>query len=324
MNTIGILTSGGDSPGMNACVAAIVRDARGRGLKAVGILRGFEGFVEGRALELKERDVAGVSGKGGTFLMTSRNGALKAKLKASDISGMYDKLGIDSLIVLGGGGSMAAAGMIADAGFPVVTVPCTIDNDVKGTDYTIGFDTACNHVIRAADEITDTGQSLEGRVFLIETLGGDTGHIAVASALAIGADAVLVPEVKSDLEAVCNRLRVAMDGSRPYSVIVVAEGAGPAQKLVDPIADLTGRRVRVTALGHAQRGGNPTYWDRTMARRFGEMAVRLLADGETGVMTAMSGGVLIDVPLSIPCGGAKPFDLKTYNLVNRFAGIPGG
>lgn len=212
---------------------------------------------------------------------------------------------------------MVAAAAIAGLGLPVAAVPCTIDNDVEGTDYTIGFDTACNHVVRAANDIVDTAESLPGRVFLVETLGGDTGHIAIAGAYAVGADAVIVPEVKLDLSAVCGRLRTEMEGGRPYSLIVVAEGAGPAQNLASPIAELVGKRVRVTALGHAQRGGSPSYWDRKMARDFGEMVVRLLADGESGVMTALKSGALIDVPLSVPAAGRKQIDMDAYRLVNR-------
>jgi 6-phosphofructokinase 1 len=229
---------------------------------------------------------------------------------------MFDGIGIEALAILGGGGSLVAAKMIADAGFPVVAVPCTIDNDILGTYYTIGFDSACNRVISAGNDIVDTAEALEGRVFLLETLGGDTGHIATAAAYAISADAVLVPEVEAELPVLCERIRLQMDAGKPYAVIVVAEGAGPAQSLVDPIAKMIGRRVRVTALGHAQRGGAPTYRDRTMAREFGERAVELLRAGECDMMVAMASGSVTEVPLSVPCAGRKPLDVTSYIVVN--------
>ncbi|MDO8684048.1 MAG: ATP-dependent 6-phosphofructokinase [Armatimonadota bacterium] len=323
MKSIGILTSGGDCPGMNACIAAIVGCARQEGYKTVGVLKGFHGLIEGNAMELDERCVSGIAGRGGTILGTSRNGSLKAKLTSDNLALMFDRIGIDALIVLGGGGSISGAKAVADAGFPVIAIPCTIDNDIQGTDYTIGFDTACNHVIRAANDITDTAESLEERVFLIETLGGDTGHIALAGAYAISGDAALVPEVKYDLKYICNRIKVEMDAGKPYSMIVVAEGAGPAQDLARLIAELIGRRVRVTVLGHAQRGGSPTYWDRKISRKFGEMAVELLANGETAAMTAMLGSSFVEVPLSVPVGSKKPLDLETYNLVNKLSAESG-
>ncbi|MDO8630387.1 MAG: ATP-dependent 6-phosphofructokinase, partial [Phycisphaerales bacterium] len=303
-----------DSPGMNACIAAVVRLAARNSLRVVGVLDGFGGFVEGRGIDLDEVCVSGAAGRGGTILQTSRNGDLKEKLSPGDPRGMFGRLGIDSLIVMGGGGSM-----VADAGFPIVGVPCTIDNDVEGTHYTVGFDTACNHAVRAANDILDTAESLPGRVFLIEMLGGDTGHLAVASAFAIGADAVLVPEAKADLAGICGRIKEDMDGGKPYDIIVVAEGVGASQKLVEQVAELTGRRVRPTVLGHAQRGGSPSHWDRTMARRFGEMAALLLLDGESDVMTALVGGSLVDVPLSVAIGAKKALDMDTYNIINRSA-----
>jgi 6-phosphofructokinase 1 len=302
---------------MNACIAAIVCSAAKKDIRAVGLLKGFEGFVNSSAVELDEKAVSGIAGRGGTILGTSRNGALKTRLESTELRRVYESLGIDSLVVLGGGGSITAAKQIEDAGFPVVAIPCTIDNDVAGTDYTIGFDSACNHVIRMANDITDSAEALDGRVFVIETLGGDTGHIAVASAYAIGADAVLVPEMEPDLPQICGRIKAEMDVGKPYSVIVVAEGAGPAQGLVERLTEMLGRRVRVTSLGHAQRGGSPTYWDRKMARAFGEMAVDTLTSGASGTMTAMRDGEVNSVPLSVPTSGAKAFDLATYNLVNR-------
>jgi len=319
MKTIGVLTSGGDSPGMNACIAAVACNAARKRLRVVGILGGFDGLVEGRGTELDEKCVSDIAGRGGTILQTSRNGDLKTRLSASDIPDTFGRLGVDSLIALGGGGSMVAAKMVADTGFPVIAVPCTIDNDIEGTHYTIGFDTACNHSVRAANDIMDTAESLPGRVFLIETLGGDTGHLAVASAYAIGADAVVVPELKADIAGMCRRIKTEMDSGKACAIIVIAEGAGPSQKLADQIAEVTGRRVRPTVLGHAQRGGHPSYWDRTTARRFGEMAVQLLLDGGSGAMTALVGGSLTDVPLCIPVGASRALDVDTYHIINRSA-----
>ena len=314
MNTIGVLTSGGDAPGMNACIAAIASRAEARGVGLRGIFNGFRGLVDANTLPVGS-EVSGLARRGGTFLGTSRNGSIEEELRRTGINEACRRCGVDGLIVLGGGGSLRAANMLAEEGVPVVAVPCTIDNDVAGADYTLGFDTAVNKGIRAADEIMDTAESLPERLFLIETLGGTTGHIAIATAYAVGADAVLVHEMPLDIEAVLEKIKARMDSGAVSGLVVLCENLGTAD-IAARLEAGVGRRARVTALGHAQRGGSPTYFDRMLARKLGEAAADALLDGERGVMTAYRGGFVLLTALAEAVNYTREIDSTTYRSVN--------
>jgi 6-phosphofructokinase 1 len=316
MKTVGILTSGGDSPGMNACIAAIVTGAETLGWRSMGFRFGFKGLVARDTILLDEQLVLPHVARGGSILGTSRNGNLREQISNRGADDVLNAAGIDVLFVLGGGGSLQAAALLASGSKQIIGIPCTIDNDVPGSEYSLGFDSACNRVIRAADEIVDTGGTLPGRTFVIETLGGVTGHIALSTAYACQADAVFVPEVEPEIETICARIKHEMDFGKPYALFVVAEGVG-AYKVAPELEKLVGRRVRVTALGHTQRGGNPTYFERKMARRFGEEAVRLAQEEVSSKMVAMVRGEVEAVELPNAEHSTRGIDEYCYRRINR-------
>lgn len=298
---------------MNACVATIAGCTEKRGVRAQGIIGGFRGLVQANCIPIGA-ELAGLARRGGSFLGTSRNGNLEEELAQVGIASALKRCGVEGLIVLGGGGSLAAAAHLAQQGASVVGVPCTIDNDISGTDYCLGFDSAVNKALRAADEIMDTAESLSERIFVIETLGGTTGHIAIAAAYAAGADAVFVHEIEPDVEAAARKIKAKMDSGGTHGLVVMCENLGTAE-IAGKLESITGRRTRVTALGHAQRGGSPTYFDRALARQFGEMAVELLLSGESGKMAAYCGGKAQSVPLD-EAGKPREIDRQKYAAVN--------
>lgn len=314
MKTVGLLTSGGDAPGMNACVAAIAALAERRGVAVRGIFGGFRGLIDASTIPIGA-ELHGLSRRGGSFLGTTRNGEVEESLEQAGALEAMARCCVDGLIVLGGGGSLTAAAHMAEAGAAVVGVPCTIDNDISGTDYSIGFDSAVNKAVRAADEIMDTAESLSNRVFIIETLGGTTGHIAVATAYCAGADAVIVHEMPVDPDAIASRIRSKMDAGGTHGLVVLCENLGTTE-IAAKLESAAGRRVRVTALGHTQRGGNPTYTDRSLARQFGETALEMLLSGDCGKMTGHCCGTVTSVPLSEVAGKSKALDLAKYHAVN--------
>lgn len=317
MKTIGILTSGGDSPGMNACIAAIAARVESRGWAVRGIFGGFRGLAESNSIPIAS-EVAGLARRGGTFLGTSRGGNLEQEIDESGIDAALKSCCVDGVVVLGGGGSLKAAARLAAQGAKVVGVPCTIDNDVPLTDYTLGFDSALNKGIRTADEIMDTAESLPERIFLIETLGGTTGHIAIAVAHAVCADAVFVHEAPPEIEPAALRIKAKMDSGATHGLVVLCENLGTAE-IARQIETLTGRRARVSALGHAQRGGSPTYRDREMARLFGEAAAEAILSDGMGTMVALQGGDVRLVPLGELAGKAKDLEWGKYRAVNAQA-----
>lgn len=314
MKTIGLLTSGGDAPGMNACIAAAVEAAEKRGIRVRGIIAGFRGLLETNSIPIGT-ELAGLARRGGSFLGTSRNGNLEKELAEQGIASAMSRCCVDGLVVLGGGGSLGAAARIAADGAPVVGVPCTIDNDVQGTDYCLGFDSAVNKALRAADEILDTAESLSERIFIIETLGGKTGHIAVAAAYAAGADAVFVHEIQPDIEGAARKIKTKMDAGGTHGLVFLCENLGTSE-IAAKLESIAGRRVRITVLGHTQRGGNPTYLDRALAREFGELAVETLVTGDYGKMVAYKAGDVTTIHLSEAVSKTKELDIAKYKAVN--------
>lgn len=314
MKTIGVLTSGGDAPGMNACIAAVADSAQRRGVHVRGVFRGFVGLLEGNNLPLGD-EIDGLARRGGSFLGTSRNGDVKKGLETRGHERLFESCGIEGLIVLGGGGSLEAAARMADAGARVIGVPCTIDNDVPGTDYCIGFDSALNRALRSVDEILDTAESLSDRVFLVETMGGNTGHLALGTAFAAGADAVFIPEEPIDICSAAQRIRAKMDAGGTHGMVITCEDMG-TDEIAAKLEEGTGRRVRVTVLGHIQRGGNPSALDRTMARLFGESAVEMILAGETGQMVGYSNEHTYSMALADVVGKSRAIDLVKYRALN--------
>ena len=314
MRTIGLLASGGDAPGMNACVAAIAHRAEKLSLQVRGVFGGFQGLLQANSIPIGT-EISGLARRGGSFLGTSRNSGVVEELKKVGVETAMRRCCVDGLVILGGGGSLAAAACIADEGTPIVGVPCTIDNDINGTDYTLGFDSAVNKGLRAADEIMDTAESLSERIFIIETLGGTTGHIAIATAYAAGADAVFVHEAPRDIDSAAQKIRAKMDAGGTHGLVVICEGLGTAE-IAKKLEDATEKRTRITALGHAQRGGSPTYLDRTFGRGFGEKAVEMLISGEFNKMTAYRGGKVESGPLAETAAEPRDIDADKYAIVN--------
>lgn len=312
--SIGVLTSGGDAPGMNACIAAIAVCAEKRGAAVRGILGGFAGLAEGNSIPIGA-ELAGLSRRGGTFLGTTRNGGVTDELKRTGAAEAIKRCNCDALIVLGGGRSLEAAAQAAREGVPVIGIPCTIDNDVPDAGLSIGFDSAVNKAVRAADEILDSAESLTNRVFVIETLGGTTGHIALEAAYTVGADAVFVHEIPADVEAAAGKIRDKMDAGATHGLVIICEGMD-TEKIVQQLESATGKRVRATVLGHTQRGGCPTRMDRALARAAGEAAIDWMLSGVKDALVVRRHGESARVLLSEAALTNKPIDRCKYESVN--------
>ena len=280
IKTIGVLTSGGDAPGMNAAIRAVARAALHYKKRVIGINNGYKGLLDRDVSELHYRDVSGIIHRGGTILKTARclefvtpEGVAKAVENAKD-------MGIDALVVIGGDGSFRGALDMAKAGFPVIGIPGTIDNDIGCSDYTLGFDTALNTACEATDKIRDTCSS-HNRCSVVEVMGRNAGYLAVNVAVATGAEAYLVPEKEYDVDEICNIISENISVGKGHYLVVVAEGVGGVSALSKTIEEKTGIETRATTLGYIQRGGNPTVKDRIMASRMGLMAVELLLEGRS-------------------------------------------
>ena len=286
IRTIGVFTSGGDSPGMNACIRACVRTALYRGLKVKGIYRGYEGMIEGDIVDLESKSVANILQRGGTFLKTARSEEFRTKEGRAKAYKQVKKHNIDALICIGGDGSYTGAEIFnKEFGIPCVGLPGTIDNDLYGTDYTIGYDTAINTALEAIDKIRDTAHSHE-RVFIVEVMGRDSGFIALDVAIAGGAEAVLIPEDSSDFDNLIDQFNRKGKRRKSFSIIVIAEGdeQGGALVLEKKMMKLYPElQVRSTILGHVQRGGSPSARDRILASRLGASAVDSLIAGKSNV-----------------------------------------
>ncbi len=298
MKRIGVLTGGGDSAGMNAALRAVVRTALGEGVEVVGIQRGWLGLSEADARPLSSRDVAGILHAGGTILRTFRYPDFKLAAGQEKVGRALKKLKLDGLVIIGGDGSFRG-GAVLDETFdlPVMGVPATIDNDIPGTDFSIGFDTALNIAVDAVDKIRDTASS-HGRIFVIEVMGRSCGLLAMQAGLSTGAEEVIVPEIPFDLDAICRRIEGGYDRGKQHAVILVAEGAAKAPYIEYELKSRLKRSIRMVVLGHVQRGGSPSAADRILATRFGVEATRLLLGGERGKMVGMVSGRLKAGPLA--------------------------
>ena len=301
MKTIGVLTSGGDSPGMNTALRSIVRTCAHYKIKCVGIVRGYSGLIEDNTKVLNTRSVRGIINKGGTFLYSARCDEFR---QASGRKKAYKTLrnnNIDGLIVIGGDGSFTGALKLKDEfNFPVIGIPGTIDNDIFGTSHTLGYDTALNTVMDAIDKIRDSAISHD-RLFFVEVMGKDAGYIALRSGIAIGAQEILIPEVNTKINDLILSLKNSKKSGKTSSIIVVAEGYKPGKnvyQIADEIQEkLPNYQVRVSVLGHIQRGGRPSCFDRVLGTKMGVKAVELLKDAKTGIMVGTQHGKIVTVPL---------------------------
>ncbi|CAM4208096.1 6-phosphofructokinase [Bacillus manliponensis] len=313
MKRIGVLTSGGDSPGMNAAIRAVVRKAIYHDLEVYGIYHGYAGLISGHIEKLELGSVGDIIHRGGTKLYTARCPEFKTvegQLKGIE---QLKKFDIEGLVVIGGDGSYQGAKKLTEHGFPCVGVPGTIDNDIPGTDFTIGFDTALNTVIDAIDKIRDTATSHE-RTYVIEVMGRHAGDIALWAGLADGAETILIPEADYDMNDVINRLKRGSDRGKKHSIIVVAEGVGSAIDIGKQIEEATDFDTRVTVLGHVQRGGSPSAQDRVLASRLGAKAVELLLEGKGGRCVGIQNNQLVDHDIIEALAQKHTIDLDMYQL----------
>ncbi len=320
---IGVLTSGGDAPGMNAAVRAVARTGFARRSEVVGIEAGYRGLLEGRIQPLGNRTVGGILHRGGTVLGTARSTEFATPEGQEHAVRRLEEAGVEGLVVIGGEGSLTGALRLEERGVPVVGIPATIDNDVWGTDTAIGVDTALNTALEALDRIKDTASSHQ-RAHVIEVMGRNCGYLALMSAIAGGAEAVLVPEFEPRPEEIMQAFRKSWEQGKPHFIVVAAEGAPLSAEEFHEYVNAAhgGFESRITVLGHVQRGGSPTAFDRILASRMGATAVQTLSEGESGVMIRLEGRRMGHIPLNEVVGRARPLDPDTYEMAEVLAGLP--
>ena len=316
---IAVLTSGGDSPGMNAAIRAVVRTGIHHHLEVIGVQCGYEGLLKQKLLSLDLKSVGGTMQHGGTLLMTSRSEEFKTKQGVSKAAGILRENYIDALVVIGGDGSMAGAlDLFQLEGFPVMGIPATIDNDLYGTDMCIGVDTALNTVVSAIDKIKDTASS-HRRAFIIEVMGRESGYLALMSGIAGGVEAVIIPEFPDDLEEISNQLKKGYQRGKSHCIILVAEGAGDVYKIGQLMEDHIGFKMRVTILGHLQRGGSPSAYDRILGSRLGSEAVEELLRNQDQHMVGLLGNKTQTIPLAEVLAQKKKIRKSMYELATILA-----
>lgn len=344
MERIGVLTGGGDCPGLNAVIRAVVRKASQNSIKVIGIKNGWKGMIDNDVIELGMDSVSGILPKGGTILGTSRTNPYKNKDDVKKVLDNYKKIRLDAIIAIGGEDTLGVANKLIGehAGLNIVGVPKTIDNDLSATDFTFGFDTAVNIATEAIDRLHTTAES-HHRIMVVEVMGRYAGWIAVYSGLASGADIILIPEVPIDLDEVSDILKKRHARGKGFSIVVVAEGAkfkegqvvvqeerldafghvrlgGIGEILANEIEKRIKFETRVTVLGHIQRGGTPSAFDRVLATRFGVKAMELVLNKKFGYMAALSGNDIKDVPIRDAVGTLKTVDMKLYDIAKTFFG----
>ncbi len=343
MRRVAILTGGGDCPGLNAVIRATVHKGHQLGLETVGVKNGWAGMAEGEFVPLVRASVVGILGRGGTILGTTRANPYRDEATLDQLKRNWERLGLDSAVVIGGEDTLSVALKLSREGYPTVGVPKTIDNDIGGTDYTFGFDTAVNIVTEAIDRLRTTAESHE-RVIVLEVMGRHVGWIAGYAGLAGSADCILVPERPFKVEEVAELIKKRLARGRPFSIIVIAEGAKPkeldslvtqseekdefghvrlggvGEVLARMLAKLTGSETRAVALGHIQRGGSPSPFDRVLATRFGVKAMELVAAEEFGQMVALNGTEIVSVPLEEALRGPKYLPDSFFRTAELFFG----
>jgi len=343
MKRIGVLTGGGDCPGLNAVIRAVVRSGLPHGFETIGIRNGWQGLIDGDVEPLTDFSVSGILPKGGTILGTSRVNPLAKTADFQKIKSNLRKFGIHALVVIGGDGTLSAARDVAGEGISLVGVPKTIDNDISGTDVTFGFDTAVATVTEAIDRLHTTAES-HHRIIVVEVMGRNVGWIAVTAGLAGGADEILIPEIHTTMDEVCNNLMTRYRSGKKFSIVVVAEGVNRETLGLPPvpenlqdecghekfvgIANILGKEIesrigietRVTILGHVQRGGSPTAYDRVLATRYGVAAVDLISMERFGRMVALRGNEIVSIPLEDAVAHLKTVDLAFYTMAKTVIG----
>ncbi|MBI9050702.1 MAG: 6-phosphofructokinase [Anaerolineaceae bacterium] len=320
MKKIAILTSGGDAPGMNPCIRAVVRYGIANGLTVIGVDGGYSGLIHGDFHEMNLRDVGGIMQRGGTILQTARSEEFRTQNGQRKAIRQMSSEGIDALVVIGGDGSLQGAMKMHAQGVKVIGVPASIDNDIYGTDMAIGVDTALNTIVDAIDKIRDTASS-HSRAFLVETMGRESGYLAIQAGIVTGAEMVLIPEVETDVEKLAKAMDEAYRHGKSHCIIVCAEGATPHTTELGQIIDGMdlGFTTRISILGHMQRGGKPTAFDRLLASRFGARAVEFLIAGQSGVMVGLDGNKITTTPIEDVTTLKRVVSMEVYEMANILA-----
>ena len=342
MKRVGLLTGGGDCPGLNSVIRAVVRYAIQEDYQVVGIKNGWKGLIENDTVELNLQSVSGILPKGGTILGTSRTNPYKKEDDLKKAKENFKKMGLEALIAVGGEDTLGVANKLHKEGFNVVGAPKTIDNDLSCTDVTFGFDTTINIVTEAIDRLHTTAES-HNRIMVVEVMGRHAGWIALESGLAGGADVILIPEVPVNMDEVCDIIKKRHQRGKNFSIVIVAEGAqfkkgtmvtqeekldafghvrlgGMGQRVGDEIEKRTGYETRVTVLGYIQRGGTPTAFDRVLGTRFGIKAMELVLKKDYGKMASLQGNKIVAVPLDAAVSELKTVDMELYNIAKIFFG----
>ncbi len=317
--TIAVLTSGGDAPGMNAAVRAVVRAGISYGMRVMGIQRGYNGLLTGEVVEMNLRSVSDIIHRGGTILYTARSPEFNTPAGVQKAAANCRKLGINGVVVIGGDGSFRGARDLTDAGVPCIGIPGTIDNDIASSDYTIGFDTAMNTAVEMVDRLRDTMESHD-RCSVVEVMGRRCGDLALETGIAVGATSILVPEVPYDFQKdIVDRMTLTQKTGKKHFIIIVAEGVGGVEKLAKDIEEATGIETRATILGHVQRGGSPTLRDRVVGSRMGAIAAKLLYDGKSNRVIVMRGGKIVDLDITEALNMKRVFDKDLYDVALRIS-----
>ncbi|WP_024859615.1 6-phosphofructokinase [Ruminococcus flavefaciens] len=315
---IGVLTSGGDAPGMNAAVRAVVRSALAKGMEVYGIRRGYVGLLNGDIIKMDERSVSDIIHRGGTVLYTARCPEFRTKEGVAKGKAKLDELGIEGLVVIGGDGSFRGAADLSAMGVLCIGLPGTIDNDIACTDYTIGFDTAMNTAMEMADKLRDTSQSHD-RISVVEVMGRGAGHIAVNTGVACGATDIITKEVPYDINAIANTMLAKKAKGKQNFVVIVAESVGHSDEIAKMLQEKTGIDARSTILGHVQRGGSPTVRDRVEATRMGYYAVELLEQGIGNRVVGIKDSKIVDYDIQEALSMHKEYDEKLHHIAEEIA-----
>lgn len=316
---IAVLTSGGDAPGMNAAVRAVVRAAIGRGVEVFGVRRGYNGLINGDMEQMNLRSVSDIIHRGGTVLYTARSTEFKTPEGVQKAADNCREMGIDGVVVIGGDGSFRGAQDLTRAGIPCIGLPGTIDNDIACCEQTIGYDTALNTCMEMVDKLRDTAESHD-RCSVIEVMGRHAGYLALNVGIAVGATTILVPEVPYDFERdIIGRMKKTSATGKKHFIIIVAEGIGGVVEIAKKIEEETGVETRATILGHVQRGGSPTVRDRVLASRMGYRAVELLLSGKSNRVVTIQSDRITDFDIEQALGMKKPFDLDLYRVAHEIS-----
>lgn len=318
IKSIGVLTSGGDAPGMNAAIRAVVRAALKKGIKVYGIRRGYCGLIDGDIFEMDEMSVSNITHKGGTMLYTARSVEFRTEEGMQIAKANCEKFGLEGIVVLGGDGSFRGAADLSARGILTVGIPCTIDNDIACTEYTIGYDTAMNTAMEMVDKLQDTSQSHD-RCSVVEVMGRGAGFIAVNTAVACGAIEVITKEMPYDLDQIAKDMLECKKKGKQNFIIVVSENVGHSQEIATSLQEKTGIEARATILGHVQRGGSPTLRDRVVASEMGYYAVELLTQGIGNRVVGMQKNEIVDFDIQEALSMNKPYDERLHKIAQDIA-----